>query len=361
MKICAAPGCEETFEPITHNQKYHSQQCKRNAENYSRRREPSFTVSEGGPQWPVIQTGPPIKISAPKKKPRKLQDNWQHAVILPDVQIGFYRDLANELHPTHDEAALSVALQIVSDVQPDVVVIIGDTIDLPELGRFRYSPPFAQTTQASIDRLTIWLAEIRAAASDAEIVYLAGNHEERLPNYLMDNAMASFGIKRGASPPEDWPVLSIPFLCRLEEVGVEFFPGYPANVYWLNDRLRVIHGVRVCSTGSTVHRYLNDERVSTIVGHIHRREWGERTRATRRGARTILAASPGCLCRVDGKVPSTKAGIDLNGVPMTSYEDWQQGLAVVRYQEGDGPFLYEPISIFDGWAAWRDKEYTSEF
>lgn len=39
MFVCAAPDCEETFEKNSHNQRYHDQQCKRDAENARRRRE----------------------------------------------------------------------------------------------------------------------------------------------------------------------------------------------------------------------------------------------------------------------------------------------------------------------------------
>lgn len=348
------PVCGTEFVKQTHNQVYDSGDCKRSREN-EYKRIPSVIEA---PAWPVIQQGPPVKIVGPKVKTIAMKSGWGKAIIVPDIQIGYYRDLAGKLHCTHDENAISILRQIVRDEQPDQIIIIGDTIDLPELGRFRYSPQWAQTTQASIDRLTVLLTELRSDAPNALIFYLAGNHEERLPNYVLDNAIAAFGLRRGSSP-DDWPVLSIPFLCRLDEAKVQFYPGYPANVHWINDRLRVIHGVKVNSAGSTVHRYLNDERVSTIIGHIHRREWGERTRATRDGARTILAASPGCLARVDGKVPSTKGGIDLDGIPLTSYEDWQQGLAVVRYQPGDGAFVYEQVSIFNGWAVWRDKEYVA--
>ena len=62
----------------------------------------------------------------------------------------------------------------------------------------------------------------------AKIVWLAGNHEERLPNYLMDNARAAFGLHQ-AGDTEGWPVLSVPHLCRFEEQGVEYLPGYPAS------------------------------------------------------------------------------------------------------------------------------------
>jgi hypothetical protein len=199
-------------------------------------------------------------------------------------------------------------------------------------------------------------AELRRAAPNARIVWLAGNHEERLPNYVLDNAKAAFGLRRG-NTPQSWPVLSVPFLCRFDDFGVEFLPGYPASAFWINQRLRVIHGDRAKSNGSTVHGYLANEKTSVICGHIHRREWAERTREDHDGPRTTLAASPGCLARIDGAVPSTKGGTDLDGRPLTRHEDWQQGAAVVRYH-ADGRFAYEQVAIHDGWALYNGKEYT---
>jgi hypothetical protein len=222
----------------------------------------------------------------------------------------------------------------------------------------RTTPSFQRTTQATIDRLTQLCAELRTAAPNANLEWLAGNHEERLPNYIIDNAKAAFGLKKG-NAPKSWPVLSVPHLCRFDEYGVTFHPGYPANEYWINDRLRVVHGTKVNSRGSTAPRYLDAERVSTLYGHVHRREWAERTRHTRQGPRTVLAASAGCLARIDGAVPSTKGGVDLNGQPIAVTEDWQQGLFIVHYKPGDGAFVIEPVSIFDGWAMYRGKEFAA--
>jgi hypothetical protein len=136
-------------------------------------------------------------------------------------------------------------------------------------------------------------------------------------------------------------------------------PGYPASHVWITDKLKVIHGDKVASGGSTAHKYLATEKVSVIYGHIHRREWAERTRDDHDGPSTILAASPGCLARIDGAVPSTKGGVDLDGRPVVRHEDWQQGLAVIPYNPEDGRFVYEQIAIHDGWSMWRGKEYSA--
>jgi hypothetical protein len=310
---------------------------------------------DAGPEWPVIQQSHTYRIPASKTVAKN--SSWDVTVVLPDMQIGYYRTGDGTLQPTHDEAAISIALKVIRDAKPTRIVMVGDNLDLPELGKYRLSPAFALTTQATIDRGGLMAAEVRAAAPDAAITWLAGNHEERLPNYILDNARASFGIKQSMQP-EGWPVLSVPHLCRLDEHNVTYCPGYPAADYWITPKLRVIHGDRVQSRGSTAHKYLADEKTSVIYGHIHRIERAHRTRTDHDGPREIMAASPGCLARIDGAVPSTKSGMDLDGRPIIGiHEDWQQGLAVILSDPETGNFDYEQIRIFQGEAIWRGKIY----
>lgn len=312
---------------------------------------------EEGPKWPVVQPGPLYKLP-PVKVTRATSDGMFTAVIIPDMQVGYFRNAAGELEPIHDEAAWQIALAIIRDAKPNLVLFVGDNADFCEFGKYRHTPAFQLTTQPSIDRLTLVCAEVRAAAPDAEIKWLAGNHEERLPNMLLDNARAAYGLRQG-NTPKSWPVLSVPFLCHFDAYGIEYLPGYPASHLWINDRLKVIHGELVKSGGSTAHAYLAREKVSVIYGHVHRREYGARTREDRDGPKEIMAASPGCLARRDGVVPSTKGGTDLDGRPIQRHEDWQQGVAVVRYEPGDGRFDYHNIAIHEGWAMWQGKEYRT--
>jgi len=311
-----------------------------------------------GPDWPVVQPGPSIKLPV-RKVTQSNADGYKTAVILPDMQIGYYRNADGSLEPTHDEEALSISMAIIKKLNPDRIIMVGDNLDFPEFGKYRLSPAYAVTTQASIDRATTLCAELRAAAPNAIIDWISGNHEERLVNFILDNAKVSFGLRRG-NTPDSWPCLSVPYLCRFNDYGVNYVAGYPAGQVWINQRLKVIHGNKVRSNGSTAHAYLNDSKVSVIYGHIHRREWAERSREDWDGAKTIMAASPGTLARCDGAVPSTKGGIDLDGRPMTIVEDWQQGLAVVSYEEGEGAFWYEQIPIHNRTAFFRGKVYCPE-
>lgn len=311
------------------------------------------------PAWPVIQPSPAIRLPKVTLKPKK-EDRFKTAVILPDIQIGFYRDRDGSLVSTHDDDALSIALTIIKEVKPDEVVYLGDNLDLPEMSKYRLSSAFQETTQASIDRASLLAAQVHDAAPNARKRWLAGNHEERLSNYIIDNAKAAFSIRQG-NKPDSWPVLSVPFLCNFNDYNTEYLPGYPASHLWLNENLKIIHGTRHKSSGSTAHMYLTSEKVSVIFGHVHRREWAEKTRDSWNGPKTIMAASPGTLAKYTGAVPSTKGGIDLDGRPLTVVEDWQQGLAVVTFEtSGHHQFFYEQIPIHTGTGFYRGKVYGAE-
>lgn len=323
---------------------------------------------DSGPEWPVVVRGP--KYNIPKSKVRvKKTKEWQTAVILPDIQMGYYKkslELNAELEPIHDEKAISIALKLIEEMNPDRVVMLGDNLDFAEFGKFLTAPTFKQLTQATVDRATLLCAQIRAAAPQAEITWIAGNHEARLSKYVQMNAEAAFGLTRGKLNEElreNWPVLSVPNLCRMDEFNIDYLPGYPESFLAINENLIIRHGDRVTSNGSTTTKYLNDAHKSVIYGHIHRVEVAYRTRISDAGPRTIMAASPGCLCRIDGAVPSTKSGADEFGRPlMQGAENWQQGLALVQYQPkgvGEEWFNYEQMWIYNGRGIFRGIEYVA--
>jgi hypothetical protein len=302
----------------------------------------------------VVQPGPVVRLPVSKVTPR-IEDGWETAVIVPDIQVGYFRG-HDGLEPTHDEQAIAIMLAVVRQARPSLIVLVGDNADLPEFGKYRLTPAFQRTTQATVDRLALLCGQLRAAAPQARIVWLAGNHEERLPNWLLDNAAAAYGLRRG-NTPESWPVMSLPYLARMDDHSIEYRPGYPASSCWVNERLRVIHGDKVTSGGSTAHKYLASEKTSVIFGHVHRIEHAERTREDHDGPKVIMAASPGCLARIDGAVPSTRGGTDLDGRPLVRHEDWQQGVGVVEFEPGDGRFTWETVAIRDGWARWRGRTF----
>lgn len=311
-----------------------------------------------GPQWPVVQPAAPTKIVATKA--RSQQRDARVTVILPDPQIGYRRLHDGEMIATHDDAAIDVALQITRDARPDVIVNLGDTLDFPEWSsKFLVKPEFVLTTQPTIDTAHRFLARQRAVAPEAEIVLLGGNHDKRLADAITRNAMAALRLRRAEAPGE-WPVLSIPNLLRLDDLGVTYVGAYPAGRYRIcigNETftpLWAIHGERL-----DVAKVAKAERQSFVQGHIHRIALHSETYEVRGRPETVVAFSPGCLCRIDGAVPSMRSGEDEHGRPVTRWENWQQGVAVVT-ETPDGAWAAELVRINHGSAIWRGKTYEAE-
>lgn len=313
-----------------------------------------------GPAWPVIQPARPTQIYPLNRNPR-YDPEWKTAVILPDPQIGFRRFDDGTLDPFHDTKAMDLALLIIEYEQEmwgvQQVVNLGDFLDLPSQGRFAQEASFANTTQLAIDAGHEFLARQRAAAPDAEVVLIEGNHDRRLQNFVEANALAAFGLKR-ANMPGSWPVMSLPYLLRLDELNVTYIDSYPAGKHWVNDKLRAIHGNKVRSNGSTAAAYTNDmPHISTVFGHTHRLEIQSKTTWDRLGKIRSMAISPGCLCRVDGGVPSVNGAIDPHGHPKEEFENWQQGVAVIKYKDS-GEFFVNLVQIEDGRTVYEGVEFS---
>jgi len=309
------------------------------------------------PLWPVVQPAPAVQIQPLTRTPRATA--WKTAIGIADTQIGYriFEDGTRE--EFHDEAAMNVALQIITAESPDQLIVLGDIGDFTGQGRWSQEAAFAQTTQPTIDRMGMFAAEIhQAIGDDAKQVWIEGNHDRRLQNFVEANALSAFGLRR-AGTPESWPVMSLPNLCRLDEHNVTYVDSYPNATWWVNESLRAIHGTRANSSGSTAAQYANQmPHISTMFGHTHRQEVQSKTTFDRAGKIRTVNFNPGCLCRVDGAVPSVHGSTNARGRSAEVFEDWQQGLSVVRYHE-DGRFFVEQVQIEDGFSVWGGQEFTA--
>ena len=308
-----------------------------------------------GPEWPIIQPAKPVSIKYTPSKGVKDESN-KVTVLLPDPQIGYWRLSDGTMVPMHDEQAMEIGLQIVAAVKPDVIINLGDYLDMSEWSsKFTVYPEFVLTTQAALDRGHDYLARQRALAPDAEIVLLGGNHDNRLEIAVTRNSMAAMRLRQ-ASKPESWPVLSIPFLLRLEDLGVKYVGSYPAGRIKLADAhgeqtpLYALHGERI-----DMKKQATSERQSTIQGHSHHVAVHMETYEVDGQAQQVQSWSLGCLCRIDGAVPSTKGGVDEFGMPYKRQESWQHAVGVLT-ETADGWWL-EPILIHEGTAFYRGKTY----
>jgi hypothetical protein len=313
---------------------------------------PITEAGDGAPAWPVIQQATPVQVNI-TARPAKPVRGMKLALKGADTQIGFRRLTDGTLDPFHDSKAMDVFTRAAFKMQPDKIQILGDFLDLASQGRFAQEAAFAGTTQEAIDAGHKFLATLRAMCPDAEIIVIEGNHDKRMQNFIEANALAAFGLKR-ANMPESWPVMSLPSLLRLDELGIRYVDAYPAATDWDNDTTRNIHGTKANSKGSTTAQYVHQvPHLNTWAGHTHRVEITYHSVIGPRGeAIESYSANPGCLCRVDGAVPSVNGAIGADGTAARIVENWQQGFGLAYYNDTESwPAVYRirnGVALIDG-------------
>lgn len=290
---------------------------------------------------PVLR---PIEVAAGaqiRMGNRRPSPGVRRVLVLPDPQFGFVRAArSGALEPLHDRRALDVALQIAYEVRPHDIVWLGDMLDAADWSdKFVSSPEFSQQTQPAVIEAHWWLRRFAEARPSARRHVLEGNHDKRLPNALLVHLRAAYGLRAAdelARPAQ----LTLARLLALDSLGYTWSDDYPNGVYELHPQFWLIHGDLARNrSGATVASLLDQYDVSVIQGHIHRIEMAART--TKSG-RQQWAASPGCLCRVDGIVPGRSAR-----------QNWQQGVAVI-YMDGDAHHL-QLVGIREGRALFGER------
>lgn len=310
------------------------------------------------PKWPVVQQGTPVVLKPSKITKVPKASKWKTAIVGSDTQFGFRvvdDDLTEEFH---DERAISIFHQIIAIENPNQTIIAGDIGDFTEQSHFVSESGFARTTQPTLNRMTTFAGQLREDTT-GKIVWIEGNHDKRLQNFVEINAQSSLGLKKG-NWPDSYPVMSIPNLCRLDEFDIIYQDAYPAAHWWINDKLRAEHGTKANANGSTAEKYAKETpHFSRIFGHSHRLEIMTRTTYDRLGRISSKFINTGCLCHTNGVVPSFHGAKGADGRSATVYENWQQGLVVIRYRD-DGDFFATPIGIEEGLTVYEGQEIRAK-
>jgi hypothetical protein len=302
-------------------------------------------------------------VTVRKDTRRRTPTDLSVAMIYPDAQISYWRDDDEVWRTSHDEAALDISRQITADVQAqhgiDTLVDLGDFLDATSFSRHRSQAAFGDrhAFRRSVARGQQELAARTALAPDADRWLIPGNHENRITNWLTDNAAWLLGLNIGDADP----ILSLEWLLQTSDHGWRVAEAYPEGAVWLTPNLRCIHGtVAKGRPGYTAGEYLAEE-VSTIAGHHPRTQTAYRTTARHGQTRTYVAHLPSGLMRVDGAVPSATTGSTPAGDPVLGKgEKWEQGVSVVFYDpEGHTVPYIEHVPIFGGRAVWRGRIYAA--
>lgn len=246
----------------------------------------------------------------------------ERAVVMGDFHV-----------PFHDEKAVSVALALVEDIEPEVIYLNGDVMDFYAVSRFDKNPRRALELQDEIDQTFDILSRVRAAAPQARIVYIRGNHEARLTTYLNAHAPELSGLR----------ALDIRSLLSLDALNIEWVEGKGKEAFAYYGVIKVGHFDRVSQNAGYTAKLLIDRHACSLVqGHTHRLAAVYRTYPD---GTTVVGCEGGTLALTD---PEYVSG-----------PDWCAGLVVITKERDGNRFHVQPVAITDYRALYNDCLYEA--
>lgn len=307
------------------------------------------------PKEPIV---PAYQIVAPRTDGPSYKPRARRSVKAPTL----IAVLGDQQAPFHDKGLHARFLEWTAQNQPEEIVNLGDSLDLPNISRHQLDPENSASVNESLQSGYDMYRDYREAAPDARMRKLYGNHDERLRNLILDipKNNALHGLKRpDTATSTGESVFELSHLMRLDELAIELslpHGSYQLGQILLSDKLAVRHGwLAKQGAGSTALASLRQLGYSVIVGHTHRQSIVHETKHEITGnVRVLKGVEAGCMCRVDQTPDPVDGRIWPNYTPAP---DWQQGFCTVALHPS-GYFQIDLASYVNGTLLWRDQIYT---
>lgn len=259
--------------------------------------------------------------------------------------------VGSDFHGEHvDPFALRVFLDTIERLQPQHVVLAGDVTNFEAVGRWSKNPNKLHNLQQEIDfSVENILAPCRAAAPNAQIDLILGNHEMWLNRYLAEQAPGLASLR----------CLSFGELFQLTELDINLTYGGDMLAPTATDKKKqvaaawqayydtfiVTHGT---ATGtSAASSELNRFKMSGCSGHLH----------TPSSAHSASIDRPHLEWNVLPMMTGPSVGeIYLKGLPTT----WQKGFAIVDIFPKTRTHFYNAVHMRDGISLSAGKIYQDD-
>lgn len=254
--------------------------------------------------------------------------------------------------PHQDMGLHKLFLQWLDDNTPDRGIMMGDTVDFPDISRHPGNPEWDHCVQECLNSAYLLLRDYVQSSTDTRWTKLIGNHDERIRARLLAHNTLLHDVRRADIPGDDreLPIWNIGHLLRLEALGIDLINpngGYSHAQAKVSKRLAARHGwLAKKGSGASALSTLEHLGYSIVVGHTHRQSLVHKTTHDIDGELTTLAAAEtGCMCRIQ------------DGLGYTVAPDWQNGFATAAIWP-DGTFKLDLATYVNGTLYWRDKRYA---
>lgn len=157
--------------------------------------------------------------------------------------------------PFHDKKAWALLLEAAAGWCPETIVIQGDFADFYTVSSHSKDPRRERSLQKEVNAVKEALRELDALGA-GEIIYVSGNHEDRLSRYLQEKA------------PELFETVDIPSVLGLDHLETRT-TYVPYKEYYQLGPVYLTHDVG--TAGANAHRdALNAFQDNAVIGHTHR-------------------------------------------------------------------------------------------
>jgi hypothetical protein len=250
----------------------------------------------------------PIKYPAPKVSPVRKEGN-KIAVVIGDTHFGM-----------EDWNTLNIFFEVVRQLQPEKIILNGDTLDMLAISKYPKDPRHYYDLQTETDQYHKFLKILHDITEpwDAEILETNANHsgndqDGRLWRYLSEKIPPLAGMPRVQEllkfenifyPQADW--------CRVKLVDEVILPT----------NFIVRHGTVVRKNGGMSARGEFEKTYSsTLTNHVHRlgSTMQRQPAVGNRPEEIFFNYENGCAC-------------DLNP-PYVQNANWQHGFSIVNYTD----------------------------
>ena len=258
--------------------------------------------------------------------PIKVESNYQ----IDTNRLNEYAIVGSDFHfGCHDEASISIFLATVAELQPKIIVLNGDTMDMLAISRY---PKDIKKHWSLLDERKAYhqfLDALISVSNGAKIYETVSNHsgqsiDGRWRRYLSDR-LGELGCL-----PDIVDKLSY------QNIFMGEYQNHVEHVDYVDlNGLVVTHGTTVrAAGGASAKGEIEKWGTSILHGHTHRiGQTLKRIPAIgNRGEKQIVGIESGCLCDL-----SPAYGVACN---------WNQGFGIVAL--GDESFGYEQVLINNG-------------
>lgn len=222
--------------------------------------------------------------------------------------------VTNDHHvPFHNKKGVQNVLNFATILQPDILVFNGDFLDCYSISDFGISPEMPKLQEEADEGHEI-LKKFRNACPSSRMIYMEGNHEQRLERVVLRNP-GLYHLR----------ALTISALLQLDELDIEHHKYKEVVTV---GPLAIKHGEAVsANSGATVMNEILRKGFShIIIGHVHRMGW-----VHRKG--------------FEGFKQGLENGglFDISQCHYNMNPDWQNGFCVAHVNEAENKVHIEPI------------------